>query len=167
MFTNDIWCMRHAHTHIHTHTHTHTLTHTLTYTLTLTLTHTHSHIHTLTLSLTHSHSHTHSHTHTHTHSHSHTLTGSSPYLIPPKSQGLREEVFIVLATDSNAEGAASVLKIEDPTISTPTTAAPGHPSHPHTCTRSPLTHAPGHPSHPHTCTNLSMVETFFLFLFIT
>ena len=152
MFTNDIWCMRHAHTHIHTHTHTHTLTHTLTYTLTLTLTltHTHSHIHTLTLSLTHSHSHTltHTHTHTHTHSHSHTLTGSSPYLIPPKSQGLREEVFIVLATDSNAEGAASVLKIEDPTISTPTTAAPGH---------SPLT-----PSHMHQLEYGGNLFSFFL-----
>ena len=57
-----------------------------------------------------------------------THTGTSPYLIPPKTSGLREDVFIVLALDSDREGAASVLKIEDPTISPPTTDAPGSPS---------------------------------------
>jgi hypothetical protein len=50
---------------------------------------------------------------------------TSPYLIPPKAPGVREDVFIVLATDSDGNGAASVLKIEDPTVSPPTTAAPG------------------------------------------
>ena len=52
-------------------------------------------------------------------------TGTSPYRIPPKAPGLREDVFIVLATDTNGEAAASVLKIDDPTISPPTTSAPG------------------------------------------
>ena len=58
-------------------------------------------------------------------SHSPYHTGTSPYRIPPKAPGLREDVFIVLATDTNGEAAASVLKIDDPTISPPTTSAPG------------------------------------------
>ena len=58
-------------------------------------------------------------------SHAPVPTGTSPYRIPPKAPGLREDVFIVLATDTNGEAAASVLKIDDPTISPPTTSAPG------------------------------------------
>ncbi|CAI8014739.1 hypothetical protein GBAR_LOCUS9196 [Geodia barretti] len=50
---------------------------------------------------------------------------TSPYRILPRAPGVREDVFIVLATDSNGKAAASVLKIDDPTISPPTTAAPG------------------------------------------
>ena len=75
-------------------------------------------------------------------------------------------MFIVLATDSDSNGAATVLKIEDPTMSPPTTAAPGHPSHTHTSTqfiphtltqahKPPLTHLhmfSSHPSHTHTST---------------
>jgi hypothetical protein len=45
--------------------------------------------------------------------------------VPPKGLGLKEDVFIVLATDTNGKAAASVLKIDDPTISPPTTEAPG------------------------------------------
>ena len=49
-------------------------------------------------------------------------------------------MFIVLATDTNGNAAASVLKIEDPTILPPTTETqPGHHSHTHTHTHTRYT----------------------------